>query len=220
LPLSPDYRSSIKTIHRGIFNSRKRKHQIGKITMDTGKAQNVSGTAQHLPSLLPNPWTPPQYETAGARSSRMIIDSASYNTTPSSSPPNERSHVFSAHDCHHKAPDAAALAEADRLQQLLRQQELKCQADSGPAMVPGTKEENVHRERRPFPQGIVPPYMLQAIANSEAAGPQARASAEQTLLSSKAIRDGRSSEGNRGDAGRLKVWNAEASEVTPKSHGL
>jgi Zn-dependent metalloprotease len=45
--------------------------------------------------------------------------------------------------------------------------------------------------RRPHHQGIVPPHVLRSISSSEAAGPEARASAQQTLLSSKSVKDAR-----------------------------
>jgi hypothetical protein len=63
----------------------------------------------------------PHYETAGARSTRMIIDSASYVTTPCDSPPNDLRYVFSDQDTHHKVPSVVALAKADQL--LLESQE-------------------------------------------------------------------------------------------------
>ncbi|RFU24555.1 hypothetical protein B7463_g11783, partial [Scytalidium lignicola] len=61
-----------------------------------------------------SPQTQPQFQTAGARSTRMIIESASYETTPSESPPNEYHCVFNAQDCHHNVPPVAALAAIDQ----------------------------------------------------------------------------------------------------------
>ncbi len=73
----------------------------------------------HMPSMPIDPdiqnsfLSPQRYETAGGRSTRQLIDSASYNTTPSSSPPNELLHVLSAQDCHHAELSVAAFADAD-----------------------------------------------------------------------------------------------------------
>jgi hypothetical protein len=185
------------------FDARKSKHQINESTMDTEKDQNVPGTTQSLSERLLHLSPPPQYQTAGAQSTRMIIDSASYTTTPCSSPPNETSHVFSANDAHHKVPDDVALAEADNvLRQQIKQDEPATLQSKTPAkpdrsviqrsiIEPGraTGDRNSHK------QGIIPPYMLQAIARSEAAGDQARASAEQTLLSSKSMTHKQPTEG-------------------------
>lgn len=56
----------------------------------------------------------PRYDTAGARSTRMVIDSASYETTPTESPPNEYRCVFNARDCHRNVPTIEALAAVER----------------------------------------------------------------------------------------------------------
>ena len=131
--------------------------------------------SSHFLNLPP----PSRYETAGARSTRMIIDSASYTTTPCSSPPSEPSHVFSAYDTHHKIPDAAALTEAGHmLEQQMNQNE------PGRYIISCAAQAELPEHAPSGRKGIIPPYMLRAIAASEVAGPQARASAEQTLSSS------------------------------------
>ncbi|RFU27774.1 hypothetical protein B7463_g8559, partial [Scytalidium lignicola] len=61
-----------------------------------------------------SPRTQPQYQTAGARSTRMIIESASYETTPTESPPDEYHCVFNAQDCHHSVPSVDTLAAVDQ----------------------------------------------------------------------------------------------------------
>ncbi|KAH8817287.1 hypothetical protein F5884DRAFT_853710 [Xylogone sp. PMI_703] len=61
-----------------------------------------------------SPRTQPQYQTAGARSTRMIIESASYETTPTESPPDEYHCVFSAQDCHHSVPSVETLAAIEQ----------------------------------------------------------------------------------------------------------
>lgn len=172
-------------------------------TMDAKNAQNVLDAMQSLSAHLLNLPPPPLYETAGARSTRMIIDSASYTTTPCSSPPLGPSHVFSASDTHHKVPDVAALIEADHvLEQLMNQNKLgqyitSCPAQAElPAIQISKDTENASGDRNRHVQGIIPPYILHAIATSEAAGPRARASAEQTILSSGPAKDNRVSKEN------------------------
>jgi hypothetical protein len=145
--------------------------------MDAENTHNHLGATQSLSAHLLNLPPPPRYETAGAQSTRMIIDSASYLTTPCSSPPPEPSHVFSANDTHRKVPDVAALTEAGHV--------LEQQMNPNDCAVQAELPEHAPIDRIRHLQGIIPPYMLQAIATSEAAGPQARASAEQTLSSSK-----------------------------------
>lgn len=160
--------------------------------MNAEHGQNDFGATQPLSAHLLNLPPPPRYETAGARSTRMIIDSASYATTPCSSPPSEPSHVFSAYDSHHKVPDVTALTEEGHvLDQQMNQNDLRhhiasCAAQAElPALRISLDKEHAPSNGTRHRQGIIPPYMLQAIANSEAAEPQARASAEQTLSSSK-----------------------------------
>jgi hypothetical protein len=165
--------------------------------MNAENMQTGLGATQSLSAHLLN-LPPPRYETASARSTRMIIDSASYTTTPCSSPPSEPSHVFSAYDTHRKVPDVATLTEAGHmLEQQLDQNKLGryltgCAAK---AELPALQISNeTPSDQTQHCRGIIPPYMLQAIATSEAAGPQARASAEQTLLSSKLAKYNRASE--------------------------
>lgn len=163
-------------------------------TMNSKTTHDEFGTTQSLSAHLLNLPPAKRYETAGARSTRMIIDAASYSTTPTDSPPSEISHVFSAHDAHRSAPDLAAQTEAGHvLDHQVDQSELGTYITSygAQAEVP-THQVTGEMERAPSDrawsrqhQGFISPYMLKAIANSEAAGPQARASAEQTLLSSK-----------------------------------
>ena len=84
-------------------------------TLDDGHLcppQQKPSTLLRVEDLRSRPY--PRYESAGARSTRMIINSASYETTPTDSPPNELRHVFSAQDTHHKVPDIGALVEAER----------------------------------------------------------------------------------------------------------
>jgi hypothetical protein len=153
---------------------------------------NHLGATQSLSAHLLNLPPPPRYETAGARSTRMIIDSASYSTTPCSSPPPEPSHVFSANDTHRKVPDVAALTEAGHvLEQQMNPNELGRYITS--CAVQAELPEHAPIDRTRHLQGIIPPHMLQAIATSEAAGPRARASAEQTLSSSKPATHNRAS---------------------------
>jgi hypothetical protein len=164
--------------------------------MNPENAHDDSGATQSLSAHLLNLPPAPRYETAAARSTRMIIDSASYTTTPSRTPP-EPSHVFSAYDTHRKVPEVAALTEAGHvLQQQINQNDLGHYVTSCPAQVeqPAVQIRNdAPSDRTRHRQGIIPPYMLQAIAASEAAGPQARASAEQTLSSSKTAKRNRAS---------------------------
>lgn len=63
---------------------------------------------------------PHQYLTAGALATRHILDNASYSTTPSRSPPNERSAIFSEKDKHRGLPDPEAIARADEQLETLR----------------------------------------------------------------------------------------------------
>jgi hypothetical protein len=182
--------------------------------MNAEHAQNNFATTQSLSAHLLNLPPPPRYETAGARSTRMIIDSASYTTTPSCSPPPEPSHVFSAYDTHRKVPDVASLTEAGHvLEQQMNQNKLGQHITSYPAHTElpaleiSSDKEDTQSDRRPHHQGIIPPYMLQAIAASEAAGPQARASAEQTLLSSKPAKDNR-------------AWKGDFSPIAPAQRQL
>jgi hypothetical protein len=151
-----------------------------------------------------------QNETAAARSTRMIIESASYETTPCSSPPDELRHVFSAKDNHHKVPDVATQTEADRvLQEQLRQQEVGNRAHRS---TDGGEVPRKHDH-----QSIIPPYMLQAISGSEAAGPQARASASQTLASSKYGEDTRAAHGVSTQAAPLPHQNSDSGETEGRS---
>jgi hypothetical protein len=156
-------------------------------------AEHSQSLSAHLLNLPPAP----RYETAGARSTRMIIDSASYSTTPSCSPPPEASQVFSPYDTHRKVPGVAALTEAGHvLEQQMNQNELRHHITSSAAQseVPALQRSvDAPSDRARHRQGVIPPYMLQAIATSEAAGPQARASAEQTLSSSKPAKHSRAS---------------------------
>jgi hypothetical protein len=164
--------------------SKKGKHQ-NTTNMNVKTTHDAFNTSPSLAAHLINLPPPPRYETAGARATRMIIDSASYTTTPGSSPPSEpASHVFSAHDAHGKVPDIAALAEADRM--------LEHQMDQGgrgqlPVLqvTDDTDCAPSDRTRSRQGQGIIPPYMLHAVAASEAAEPRVRASTEQTLSSLK-----------------------------------
>jgi len=164
--------------------------------MNPENAHDDSGATQSLSAHLLNLPPAPRYETAGALSTRMIIDSASYTTTPSRTPP-EPSHVFSAYDTHRKVPDVAALTEAGHvLQKQKNQNEVGHYITSHPAQaeVPVLQiHSDAASDRTRHLQGIIPPYMLQAIAASEAAGAQARASAEQTLSSSKPAKHNRAS---------------------------
>lgn len=72
---------------------------------------------------------------------------------------------------------------------------------------------------RAHPQGIVPPHVLQSISSSEAAGPGARASAQQTLLSSKSVQDARAAHEEAAAAAprprqlKRKIYDCKASEV-------
>ena len=163
--------------------------------MEAENADNKLASTQSFSTHLLNLPPPPRYETAGGLSTRMIIDSASYTTTPCSSPPSEPSHVFSAYDTHHKAPDVAVLAEAGHvLERQMHQNELGHYIPSSaaqvepPAIQISCNQEQLLDDRGRYRQGIIPPYMVHVIANSEAAGSQARASAEQTLLSSKSTK--------------------------------
>jgi hypothetical protein len=155
--------------------------------MNAEHSQTDFGATQSLSAHLLNLPPAPRYETAGARSTRMIIDSASYSTTPSCSPPPEPSHVFSPYDTHRKAPGVAALTEADHvLEKQMNQNELGHYITSSPAQSKAPALQisvDAPSDRIRHRQGVIPPYMLQAIAASGAAGPQARASAEQTLSS-------------------------------------
>jgi hypothetical protein len=168
--------------------------------MDAKISRDKLAATQSLSAHLLNLPPPRRYETACGQSTRMIIDSASYTTTPCSSPPPEPSHVFSAYDAHHKAPDVAALTEADHvLEQQMHQNEMghyitrnSAQPETSALQISNSKEHTPN-DRTQHHQGIIPPYVLEAIATSEAAGPQARASAEQTLLTSKAITHDRAS---------------------------
>lgn len=133
----------------------------------------------------------PRCETAGGRSTRMIIDSASYVTTPSTSPPNELRHIFSSHDTHHKIPDIEALTEIDQvLRQQLEQRETGSHLNGNlaPAGAEGMPAQKSNKEANttqgPGRQGIIPPHMLESISKSEAASARSRESAKQTLLSS------------------------------------
>lgn len=73
--------------------------------------------------------------------------------------------------------------------------------------------------KRSHPQGIVPPHVLQSISSSEAAGPGARASAQQTLLSSKSVQDARTAHELAAAAAPLprqlsrKIYDCKDSEV-------
>ena len=66
--------------------------------------------------------------------------------------------------------------------------------------------------------GIVPPHVLQSISSSETAGPVARASAQQTLLSSKAVKDARAAHEESAAAAPLprqlsrKIYDCKESE--------
>lgn len=168
--------------------------------MSTENAYDKLAAAQSLTTHLLSLPPLPRYETAGGRSTRMIIDAASYTTTPCSSPPPEPSHVFSAYDAHRKVPDVAALTEAGHVLEHQRDQnELGLHNTSSTAkaelVAPQTSNSKEHAPsgQTRHRQFIIPPYMLQAIAASEAAGSQARASAEQTLLSSKPTTQNRAS---------------------------
>jgi hypothetical protein len=171
------------------------------------------------PNIQTSFLSPQRYETAGGLSTRQIIDSASYNTTPTSSPPNELSYVFSARDSHRAEPSVAALADADRAvleksaqpmrrnssggnyvqAQLLAEEEARKRSldegrrGEGEGMGKGERGS----EHARAPHGIIPPYMLKSIAASEKAGPQARESARQTLASGTAGRDARRSSHER-----------------------
>jgi hypothetical protein len=168
--------------------------------MDTKISRDKLTATQSLSTHLLNLPPPRRYETACGQSTRMIIDSASYTTTPCSSPPPEPSHIFSAYDAHHKVPDAAALTEADHvLEQQMHQNEIgqnitrnSAQLETSTLHISNSKE-HTPSDRTHHHQGIIPPYMLEAIATSEAVGPRARASAEQTLLTSKVIARDRAS---------------------------
>ena len=161
--------------------------------MDPESTHGDSGATQSLSAHLLNLPPPPRFETAGALSTRMIIDSASYTTTPSRSPPFEPSHVFSAYDTHRKVPDVATLTEAGHvLDHQVNQNELgsyisSCAAQTGLPTLQISDDVSSDRTWQYRP-GIIPPYMLQAIATANAAGAQARASAEQTLSSSQPAR--------------------------------
>jgi hypothetical protein len=163
---------------------------------------NERNATQSLSNRFLNLPPAPRYETAGGLSTRMIIESASYTTTPRSSPPPEPSHVYSANDNHHRVPGVAALTEANHLlERQLHQGEIghyaashKIQAQP-PNLEIGQNKDGALNNRIQHSQGIVPSYMLHAIATSEVAGLQARTSAEQTLLSSKTVRHEHASKG-------------------------
>ncbi len=165
------------------------------------RAREELAAAQSLAAHLLN--LPPlqRYETAGGQSTRMIIDSASYTTTPCSSPPPEPSHVFSAYDTHHKVPDVAVLTAAGHmLDRQMHQNELGYYIPNSATQVElPTLQTSGNMEQAPTDptrhhQGIVPPYISQMVANSEAAGSQALASAEQTSSSSKLAKHIRAAE--------------------------
>lgn len=169
--------------------------------MEAENADNKLASTQSFSTHLLNLPPPPRYETAGGLSTRMIIDSASYTTTPCSSPPSEPSHVLSAYDTHRRVPDAAVLAEAGHvLERQMHQNELGHYVPSSaaqmepPAIQISYNQEQLPNDRGRYRQDIIPPYMLHVIANSEAAGSQAQASAEQTLLSSKSTKHNPASE--------------------------
>ena len=88
------------------------------VQIGPGATQSLSAHLLNLPPL-------PRYETASARITRMIIDSASYTTSLCSCRPSEPSHVFSVNDTHRKVSDVATLTEAGHvLEQQIGQNEL------------------------------------------------------------------------------------------------
>jgi hypothetical protein len=167
--------------------------------------QNASDIAQPSPIHVPssskengslNSWlSPSQYETAGGQSTRMIIDSASYSTTPCDSPPNELRHVFSAGDSHRKEPDVTALTEAEHsLREKTQMRPIEGEGRGGRSnnyeqalalnsMNGDRKEGGLPKHHGRYGMGFVPPYILDAVAKSEVAEPQTRESARQTLAS-------------------------------------
>lgn len=64
--------------------------------------------------------------SAASRSTRMIIETASYSTTPSYTPPSGASHTFSATDHHNALPTVEALeAAAQALERSLQERKLE-----------------------------------------------------------------------------------------------
>ncbi len=136
------------------------------------------------------------HENASAQCTRMIIDSASSTTILHDRPPNDLCHIIPAKDTHGKVPDSAA--EADHVLQESKQRESRNCTDSCDAQSERTSAQrridDGDASRHEHRQGIVPPYILKSISTSEAAGPQARASAQQTL-SFDSIKNTRASNG-------------------------
>jgi hypothetical protein len=212
--------NSLKRTHHSLSPH---KSPTKSIAMENSQPPHQPST--HVPSMTdiqPSLLSPQRHETEGGLSTRQIIDSASYNTTPADSPPNEFSDVFSAQDSHRAEPSAAALADADRAILEKTAQPMRRNSSSGNYVhaLQDARKRSLDRERGEekgkeererqghnanehvhehahAPHGIIPPYMLKSIAASEKAGRQARESARQTLASETAGRDARRSSHER-----------------------